>query len=183
MNRNSTHTTSKMIAFCGVITAFGTLLMLTGGLIPVLTYCSPLAAGLLLLPVLFEFGTAPALLVWLATALVTLAIGADKEAAFFYIFLGWYPVAKPYLDRIRKKPLRIVVKLLLFSVLVAAMYWLLLAVFRLGTVVADFGEFSTTLLIVFCALLAAVMLIYDVLLARMAVVYVRKLRPKIKGLL
>lgn len=183
MDRNSVRTTTKRVAFCGLITAFGTLVMLAGGLIPVLTYCSPLAAALLLIPVPHEFGKAPAMLVWLATALVTLAIGADKEAAFFYIFLGWYPVVKPSLDRIPKKLPRTVLKFLLFATLIAAMYYLLLAVFRLGTVVADFGDFSIALLIVFCAVLVIVMLIFDTLLLRMAYVYIKKLRPKIKGML
>ncbi|MBP3209190.1 MAG: hypothetical protein J6M64_04645 [Oscillospiraceae bacterium] len=36
---------SRPLAFCAMMAALGTMLMLTGGLIPVLTYCSPLLAS------------------------------------------------------------------------------------------------------------------------------------------
>ena len=57
------------VAFCSLMAALGAVLMLTGGLIPVMTYCSPLMAGVLLIPVLREFGKKWAWLVWLVTAL------------------------------------------------------------------------------------------------------------------
>ena len=62
-NRKLTHA----MAFCSQMAALGAALMTTGGLIPVLTYCSPLLAGVLLIPVLQEYGEKWAWLVWLVT--------------------------------------------------------------------------------------------------------------------
>ena len=47
---------SRPLAFCAMMAALGTMLMLTGGLIPVLTYCSPLLASFCLIPVLDAYG-------------------------------------------------------------------------------------------------------------------------------
>ena len=178
MEQRYTRKMTKQLAFCGLMAGLGTLVMLTGGLIPVLTYCSPLAAAALLLPVLLEYGKKPALLVWLATALLALAIGADKEAAFFYIFLGWYPVLKPRLDALHR-PLRLPVKLTVFLLSIGLMYYLLLSVFTLNAVVSDFADFSGAMTVAFLVILAFVMLLYDMVLARLALLYVKKLRPKI----
>lgn len=172
--------TAKRVAFCGVITGFGVLVMLTGGLIPVLTYCSPLFAAALLIPVLFEYGRTPAMLVWLATSLVSLSVGADKEAAFFYVFTGWYPVVKPYLDNIKVKPLRVATKFAVFGLCIGTMYSLLLLVLRPAAVMADFDGLSGWMTFGFCTALVLIMLIYDTAILRFAVVYLRRLRPKIR---
>ena len=72
------------LAFCSLMAALGAALMLVGGVIPVMTYCSPLIAGVLLIPVLREYGGRWAWLVWLVTALLSLILSADKEAALLY---------------------------------------------------------------------------------------------------
>ena len=52
MNREQNRKLTHALAFCSLMAALGTALMTTGGLVPVLTYCSPLLAGVLLVPVL-----------------------------------------------------------------------------------------------------------------------------------
>lgn len=51
-DRRNAHRQSVTMAFCGMAAALSVVILLTGGLIPVMTYVSPLAAGILLLPVL-----------------------------------------------------------------------------------------------------------------------------------
>ena len=114
------------VAFCGVLAALGTAVMMAAGLIPVLTYCSPLVASLFLIPVLREFGKGRAWMTWAVTAVLSGILCADKEAAFFYIFLGYYPVLKPAFDRLGKAGWAF--KLLLFAAALAAMYGLILFV-------------------------------------------------------
>jgi riboflavin transporter FmnP len=83
---------SRPLAFCAMMAALGTMLMLTGGLIPVLTYCSPLLASFCLIPALDAYGKRNAWMVWAVTSALSLLIGVDKEASLFYLFLGWYPI-------------------------------------------------------------------------------------------
>ena len=100
MKREEAAKKSRVISFCAIIAALGTVIMLTGGLIPVFTYCSPIIASVLLISVLEEYGAREGWMVWAVTSALSLLIGIDKEAAFFYLFLGWYPIAKPFFDKI-----------------------------------------------------------------------------------
>lgn len=121
-NRKLTHA----MAFCSLMAALGAALMTTGGMIPVLTYCSPLLAGVLLIPVLREYGEKWAWLVWLVTALLSLILSVDKEAALFYCFLGCYPILRRCFNRVRPKMLSWLLKLLY---ILAALAGLLLCVY------------------------------------------------------
>lgn len=174
---------SARIAFCGMISALSAVLMLSGGLIPVMTYVSPLIAGVLLMPVLVDYGRKYAWTVWLSTALIVLLIDADKEAAFFYLFVGCYPVLKWDIDRLQKKRLAFPIKLLFFSGSLAAMYAILAFLLRLDAVLADFAELGLALTVLFFVLMVAVLMMYDRLLIRLLILYANKLRPRLKSLI
>ena len=173
---------STRIAFCGVLSALSVVFMIVSGLIPLATYISPMIAGVLLLPVFLEFGAKSAWTMWLATALVTLIIGSDKEAAFFYVFLGYYPLVKPRLDRISAPILRAGAKILFFLLAGSAMYGFLIYILKLDAVLAEFEEATFILNAAFFMLLTFCMMVYDKLLLRLLVIYARVLRPKFKFL-
>ena len=122
--RNTAYRTS----FCELMAALGAAFMLTGNLIPVLTYVSPMLAGMTLIPVLYEFGKKSAWMTWAVTAALAMMLCADREEAFFYLFTGFYPIIKPDLDRIRSKSLRFLAKLAVFTVSIACMVLILLFV-------------------------------------------------------
>ena len=172
--------TSKGIAFCAMMAALGTVIMLTGGLIPVLTYCSPLIAAFLLIPVLDQHGRKEAWMVWAVTATLSLLIGVDKEASFFYLFLGWYPILKPYFDAIPSHTLRFLGKLLTFSVSIGAMYALIFSVFQIDDIIESFSALFWINLLFFVGLVA-VMLLYDRLLVGIWITYRRRFSNKRNG--
>ena len=167
------------VAFCSLMAALGAALMLTGGLIPVMTYCSPLLAGVLLIPVLREFGKKWAWLVWLVTALLSMILSADKEAAFFYLFLGYYPILKQSFDRIKPTPLALLCKLLFFAAAVGVMYALICYVFQLDIGLEELEELGKFAGIAFYLLLVLCMLIYDYALRNLAILYEYRLRPRL----
>lgn len=165
------------IAFGALMAAAGTAVMLLGALVPVFTYCSPLLASLFLLPVIDVCGKRNALLVWAVTSVLVLLIGADKEAAFFYLFFGWYPVAKDGLDRIGSKVLRFLLKLLIFSAAAAAMYALTCYVLGIEEIIETFSE-SWWVNALFLAAIVFCMMLFDAALKRLAP-RVRRLTQKI----
>lgn len=171
---------SFRLAFCSLMAALGAGLMLTGGLIPVLTYCSPLLAGVLLIPVLREYGRRWALLVWAVTALLCLVLCTDKEAAFFYLFLGYYPVLKTALERVKPRGLALFCKLLFFAVSIGGMYALIAFVFQLDVGLEELDELGRWAGIVFYVLLTGTMLLYDSALGNLAILYEYRLRPRIR---
>ena len=106
---------ARKMALGAVMAAAGTAVMLLGGVIPVLTYVSPLLASLFLIPVESTAGKKAAAAVWGITAGLTLLLGVDKEASFFYVFFGWYPLMKPLLDRIGNRWICLLMRFLLFT--------------------------------------------------------------------
>jgi hypothetical protein len=102
-SRKKARRQSAMVAFCGMTVALSVVLLLLGGVIPVATYAVPMFTGLLLLPVLLEFGYKAAWTTFFAAALLSLFLDFDKEAAFFYLFVGYYPIIKWRLDRLQPR--------------------------------------------------------------------------------
>lgn len=165
-----------------MMVALSVSLMLLGGIIPVATYCVPMIGGLLLLPLLLEYGRKTAWTAFAAVSIITLMLGIDKEAAFFYLFLGYYPILKWEIDRISKKPLRVFIKLLVFNLSFMLMYAILGILFNMEALIEEFTQMGTALLFVFVLMLNACMFLYDRLLLPMVYLYVNKLRPRLRFL-
>ncbi len=88
-----------------------------------------------------------ALTAYAAVSLLALLFVPDKEVALIFVFLlGYYPLAKPYFERIRPAVLRCVCKLLLCNAAVLAMYGLLLVLIPAGSISQ---ELRTTALAVY----------------------------------
>ena len=172
MQRNSG--AAYRLALSALMAALGGAIMLCSNLIPILTYVSPMLASLALIPILVEFGKKYAWMTWCVTALLALLLCTDREAAFFYLFVGYYPILKPMLDRIPSTLLRFLVKLFLFT----AMFLLL---FVLLTFVMGLEDMKSEMLlsIIVYAILVAAMLMFDRVYDRAAIIYVRRLRDKL----
>ena len=111
---------SWAVAFCALMAALGAALMAAGGLIPIATYCAPMIAAVLLIPVMEELGRREAWMVWAVTAALSLILSPDKEAGSMYLFLGWYPILKPGFDRLRPRLLGWAAKAAVFALAFAA---------------------------------------------------------------
>ena len=103
--------------------ALAIVIMCLGALIPVATYVCPMFCTLILQMVLRRCGVKIAWAWYGAVALLSVLLGPDKEAAAVFVFLGYYPILKPRLDRMKAGFLA---KLALFNGATLLMYWLLL---------------------------------------------------------
>jgi len=157
---------STEIALCGMMTALAVVILCLGGLIPAATFCCPVLASLVLLPVMQRWGRWDAVLVWAASAVLGLLLGPDKEAAALYAALGYYPAIRAGLDR-KRPALRWALKLLLFNGATIALYALLIFVLGLNALVEEYRATGTALLIATLALGNVVFVIYDFLLKRL----------------
>lgn len=181
-NRARSRNASSKIAFCGLTAALSIVLMLAGGMIPIATYCVPMAAGLLLMPIMIEFGKKAAWTTFAASSLIALLLGIDKEASMFYLFIGYYPLVKWEIDRIRIKQLRILVKLALYSTSVVTMYLVLGILLNMSAIVAEFREMGFVFTLALLILFNVCMLLYDRLLMPMVFLYAQKIKPTIKSI-
>ena len=109
--------TSSKIALCGILTALSVVAMIIAGFMGILTYAAPMIAGGVLIFPVKQYGKGTAFTMFAAVSLLGLMLIPDKEMALFYVLLfGHYPIIQPSLNRIGKKPARVLVKALVFNV-------------------------------------------------------------------
>ena len=167
---------TAQLALAAVLSALAMTVMMLGGLIPVATFCCPMLAGFLTVPILCECGTGTALCAWAATAILSCLLGPDKEAAALYLFLGWYPALRPRLQKLRR-PLRFLAKLVIFNAAVAVVYSLLLFVLGLESLRAEFSGMGKLMLAVTLLMGNAVFFLFDFTLPRVELLYRYRFRP------
>ena len=170
------------IAFCGMAVGLSVVIMLMGGLIPAAVYAVPLLCGLVLLPISIEFGRTTAWATFAATALLAMMLDFDKEAAFFYLFIGYYPIVKWSLDKLSPPALRLIAKLALFTVSVVAMYALMNLLFPMEAFMREFREMGTLLLLGLLVVYDVSMLLYDRLMMAALMIYANRIRPQLRFL-
>ncbi len=180
--RGASHRQSTKMAFCGLMAALSIVIMLISGMVPVLTYCAPMFAGFILIPVMIEYGNKTALVTYAAAAAVILILDVDKEAAFFYLFFGNYPILKGFFDRIHRRSLRLIAKVAYFTCATVVMYGLLSFVLGLDAVVSEFKAMGPVLLVGFVIFFNICMLLYDFLIVPYTRIYIRRLKPRLRFL-
>ena len=172
------------MAYCGMAAALCVALMLLGAVVPVLMFIAPAVASLLIATVCMECGMKMALTAYGAVSLLSLLFVPDKEVALVFVFLlGYYPLVKPKLERIRPKLLRGTCKLLLCNGAVLAMYGLVLLLVPAGSISQ---ELRTTALAVSLATLAmgnVAFLLYDRAIHNLLQLYRLVWQPKLHKML
>ena len=133
------------MALGGMLAALAVVMMSLGTVIPVATYVCPMLCALLLQGVLKTCGSRVAWAWYGAVALLSVLLAPDKEAAGVFVFLGYYPIVKPALDRKKGKWLW---KGLLFNGSVCLLYLLLLRLLGLKQLTQEWSDMSVGMLAV-----------------------------------
>ncbi len=128
---------AKQVALGGIMAAIAVVIMSLGGLIPSATFVCPMMCCLILQMVRKLCGDRIAWAWYGAVAILGLLMSPDKEAATVFVFLGYYPILKP---KFEKFPLKWLWKLLYFNVVILVMYWLLMNVFGMAQLAAEWEE-------------------------------------------
>ena len=140
---------AKQMALGGIFAALAVTIMSLGGMIPLATYVCPMLCMMLQFTVLIFCGKRTAWAWYGAVSILGLLLGPDKEAAAVFCFLGYYPIIKPRLDKMR---LGLLWKAMLFNASMCIMYWLLLHLFGLEGLTEEFSELGTAMLWVLLAM-------------------------------
>ena len=145
---------SKRLAACSLVASLSVVVMLLGAVLELGIYAAPLICAVALLPIGQKYGTKYQLLVWAAVSLLSFILVPNPEQnLLFFGFFGWYPIARPKLQRL-PKVLRTVVKLLLFNAVMIAVEALVMLV-----LVPEI--MGAALLLVFLALMNILLLCFD----------------------
>lgn len=155
---------SKVVALGGLMAALSAVIMCFGGMLPFMTYVSPvlcLTLGAILLKIIGKTGFVS----WyIAVMLLSLLLCPDKEAASVFLAFGYYPLIRVFLERL---PFKWVFKILYFNVVTLLLYWILMYIIGMQQLYEEFAEMGRIMTLV--ALLAGnlIFVILDVTLQRL----------------
>lgn len=175
---------SWSIALCGMVVALAVVLMLLGAIIPIAMFIAPALGGIFIGAVDVECGHRYAWTTYGAASLLGLLFVPDKETAlFFVVLLGYYPLVKPRLDRLRPALLRLAAKLLLCNGSVLAMYGVMLVFFPGGEIAAELRAAALAMAAVTLLIGNVAFLLYDRALVNLLKVYRLIWQPRLHKML
>lgn len=152
---------AKQIALGGLMAALAVVVMSLGGMIPIATYVCCVICMLLEKTVLMTCGGRIAWAWYGAVAVLGVLLGTDKEATAVFVFIGYYPILKPFFEK--TKP-AVILKLIYFNVVILTLYWCLIHLLGMNQLTSEFGEFGKIGLIILILLGNVTFLLVDRLL-------------------
>lgn len=161
--REKMRTSVRAMALGGMMAALAVVIMCLGGLIPFATFVCPMICMLILQLVAKLCGRRIGWAWYGAVALLSLLMGPDKEGAAMFVFLGFYPMIKPKIDKL---PFRWLWKGLFFNAVILVMYTFLIHMFGMADLAAEFQEMGAILLAVTLILGNVTFFLLDKILGR-----------------
>ena len=161
--RDKSRSNVKATALGGVTAALAVVIMCLGGLIPFATFACPVICMSLLQVVARLCGQRMGCAWYGAVAILSLLMGPDKEAATLFLFLGYYPLIKPKLDKLKVSWLW---KVLFFNTVILAMYSMLIHLFGMAELSEEFHQMGSVLLVITLFLGNITFILLDKILSR-----------------
>lgn len=169
---------SFRVAFCGLVSALALVLMLSTTIIPVATYAFPCFAGFLLIAVVVEFGEKWALAAYFVISVLSLFLAGDKEAVVYFIgFLGFYPIIKSFIERIKSRAVQWIIKYIIFTACMIGAFTV--CKFVLGVSDEEFTVMGFYIPWVFLIAAEAFFVVYDKCASVLVLRYITSIRGKI----
>lgn len=171
--------TSK-ITFCALMSALSVAFMMLS-FFPYFTYAVPALSGLVCLVVLIEIGGKWPWWTFIVSAVLSM-IFAETEAKLMYVLLfGYYPIIKAYIERLNSRLIQYLIKFAVFNAAVISVF--LITVKLLGLPFKDFVSFGIFGGVAFLILANITFYLYDIVLVRVAAVYLQRIHPSVKKVL
>ena len=157
----------------GVIAALSLVLMFLTSVLPFGTYAFPTFAGMLLVLIVINLGYGYAFAVYAVTAILSFLLVTDKEAALYYTaFLGFYPIIKSLIERIRLKSVQYIVKFSMFNACMIAAFFI--GISLLSVPKESFSLFGVYLPWIFLMIGNIFFFVYDLCITRVVTIYLIK---------
>lgn len=154
---------AKVTALGGMMAALAIVIMCLGGMIPLNTFLCPILCMMLEQFVLKTCGRRIGWAWYGAVAILSLLLGPDKEAAAIFACLGYYPMLKPRLDRMK---LGLVFKLVLFNCVILLMYWVLIRLFGMEAIAQEYAQMGIVMTMITLILGNVTFLLLDKVLGK-----------------
>lgn len=116
-----------------------------------------------------------------ASALLILLIGETETKILYVILLGYYPILKSIIEKIKNGIVEWILKLVIFNVSAVASYFIMSLVFSISF--DDFGALGKYGVYIFLALCNVAFVIYDIGISRVGAYYSLALHDKVKKII
>ena len=157
--------TAKKTALGGMTAALAVVIMCMGGLIPVATFVCPMMCMMMLWMTAKVSGRRIGWAWYGAVAMLGLMLSPDKESAAVFLCLGFYPLVKPYLDRL---PFSFLWKLRLFNVIIAIMYAVMIRLLGMDQIASEYTGLGVAMTVILLILGNITFLLLDLVFSRMS---------------
>lgn len=148
---------------------------------PYLTYAIPAVAGLFIMITVIEINLKWAFLSYLSSAVLVFLFAEPESRLLYIFFLGYYPILKAIIEKIKKPVIEWILKVLSFNLAVLVVYMIFAK--PMGIDFSDFDTFGKYGALIVLSLGNLAFVLYDIAVSRMATVYMWVVRPKFKNIL
>ena len=165
--------TSFKVSFSGIIAALSTVMMLITSVFPFGTFAFPALSGMLLVCVVIELSYSWAFIVYTAVSILSLLFVTDKEAVVYYVvFLGFYPIVKGLVEKLRSKVVQYILKYAIFNACMVIAFYVSVYLFSIPK--ESFNLFNVYLPWVFLLIGNVAFILYDFCVTRVVTLYLIK---------
>ena len=170
-----------VVSLCGVMSGLALALMFLLGMIPSFEYLSPGIGGLLIWIIRKELGIKYGMISYIAVAILGLLVVPNYEATMMFLFLlGYYPIIREYLQKIKIKIFQWIAKLAVFAVPSVGAYMILIHLFGMEYLMEEAGDFGRYGSLVLLGFGAVAFILYDLFLGIFNPFYDQIIKPKIR---
>ena len=167
---------SYKVSLGGVVGALSLVMMLLTSIVPFGTFAFPAFAGMMLISIVIELGYSWAFVVYGIVSTLSLLLLTDKEAALFYVaFLGFYPVIKGLIERLRSISIQYVFKYVVFNICMVSAFFV--SILLMGIPKESFNLFGLYLPWAFLILGNVAFIVYDLCVTKIVTYYLFKIHP------
>lgn len=154
---------AKTVALGGMMSALAVVIMCLGSIIPIATFVCPALAMIAGQLTVRLCGRRIGWCWYGVVAILSLLMSFDKEAAMTFVFIGYYPMIKAWLDRCK---FGWAGKLLYFNISIVAMYFLLLQLFGMADLAKEYAELGRLGVVIMLILGNITFFLLDIILTR-----------------
>lgn len=170
-----------VVSLCGVMSGLALALMFILGMVPSFEYISPAMGGMLIWIIRKQLGVKYGMVSYLAVAFLGLLVVPNYEATMMFLFLlGYYPIIRECLQKIKIKILQWIVKLAVYAIPSVGAYTILIYLLGMEYLLEDANEFGKYGSMVLLGFGAFAFILYDIFLGILVPFYDKIIKPKIE---
>ena len=171
MRRNA----ASKIAFPAVLGALSLVLVYLGSITPTGNWGIVAVAGLLPSAAVISVGLQAGFLCWAGVSILAFLLIPDKFCVLMYaVLFGLYPMVKSLIERLRRRPLEYVLKLIYFNAAFTVIYLVMK-----GAVLASLPEVMSAVWILY-GVANVVFLLYDYGFSNLITLYIARIQRAIR---